>query len=109
MADKAPKASEAPKTTEQIIEELKAQLAAQNEIIEGQSEQLQAAEAGAAEGRPVVTHDKQLYRVVAKQFDIDGTTIKASELKDKPELIEKLVDAKSGVLVAVSKEEAAKA
>lgn len=104
MADKAPN-----KTPEQIIEELKAQLAAQKEIIAGQNEQLQAAEAGAAEGRPVVSHNKQLYRVVAGKFEIDGTTIKASELKDKPELIKKLVDAKSGVLVAVSKEEAAKA
>lgn len=95
------------KTPEQIIAELQEQLQAQQGIISGQAEQLKAAEAQGVEGRTVVTHEGQLFRVVAKQFSVgDGDPIQAEELKNKPELVKKLVDAKSGVLVAITKEEA---
>ena len=93
-------------TPEQQIAELKAQLAAKDEIITGQAEQLQVSEVAASEGRPVVSHNKQHYRVLAPQFDVEGTTIKASELKDKPELIKTLVEKKSGLLQLITKAEA---
>lgn len=103
MADKK------EKTPEQLIAELQATVAAQSTIIAGQAEQLQASEAQGTEGRPVVTYHKQHYRVLAKQFDVEGTTIQALELKGKPDLVKKLVDAKSGVLLLLTKQDAAEA
>jgi len=97
---------ETTKTPEQIIADLQAELAASKEVIAGQAEQLQAAEAGAAEGRPVVTHNKKHYRVLAVQFDYKGVTIKATELKDKADVIQALVESESGVLQLITKEEA---
>ncbi|WP_375435081.1 hypothetical protein [uncultured Hymenobacter sp.] len=97
---------ETPKTPEQIIADLQAELAASKQIISGQAEQLQAAEAGAAEGRPVVTHDKKHYRVLVKQFYFNGVEIKAAELKDKTDLVKELVEKESGVLQLITKAEA---
>ncbi|MBO0360671.1 hypothetical protein J0X19_22110 [Hymenobacter sp. BT186] len=103
-----PAATAAPanETPEQKIARLEAEIAAKDTIIVGQAEQLQAAEAGAAEGRPVVTHDSKHYRVLAKQFDYKGVTIKGTELKEQADVIKYLVESESGVLQLITKEEA---
>lgn len=93
-------------TAEQKNARLEAELTAARAIIAGQAEQLQVAEAGAAEGRTIVTHNKKHYRVVAQQFSFKGVKITALELKDKADVIKELVESESGVLELVTKAEA---
>lgn len=92
-------------TPEQKIEALEKQLAqvqsesqAKDAIIEGQSEQLAAAEIQGAGSLPVLTHDKKRYQVLAGQFTVEGKLVKAEDLKTDKSLVETLVKAGSGIL-----------
>ena len=78
---------------------------AKDAIINGQAEKLEAAEA-ATDGRPVITHQGKHYRVLAPEFDLNGETVKATDLKDNKEVVEQLLAKKSGILQLVVKEEA---
>lgn len=88
-------------TPEQELEALRKQLREQNEIIEGQAEQLKVAEASAESGCTVVTYAKQQYKVLVQEFDLDGTILKAEDLKTNSAALEKLLKLKSGILVLV--------
>ncbi|QIX60883.1 hypothetical protein HER32_06705 [Hymenobacter sp. BT18] len=92
-------------TPEARIAQLEAELAANKQIIEEQAEQLQAAEASAETKRPVVTHNRKQYSVLANQFTFDGKLVKAEELAGKPEVVKALIEAESGLLVLVQKAE----
>lgn len=92
-------------TPEQRIEALEKQLAAQlaeseakDAIIEGQAEQLAAAEIQGAGSLPVLTHDKKRYQVLAGQFLVEGKLVKAEDLKTDKTLVETLVTSGSGIL-----------
>lgn len=96
MADNTPTL-----TPEQELEALRKQVQEQNEIIEGQNEQLKVAEAQAESGRVVVTHEKKQYRVLVQELDLDGTILKAEDLKTNAEAVAKLLKRKSGLLELV--------
>ena len=92
-------------TAEQQVEALKNELAAQkaeseakDAIIEGQAEQLAAAEIQGAGSLPVLTHDKQRYQVLAGQFTVEGKLVKADDLKTDKSLVESLLKSGSGIL-----------
>ncbi|SDE20948.1 hypothetical protein SAMN04487996_10450 [Dyadobacter soli] len=51
----------------------------------------------------VVTYKKGHYRIAIPSFHFKGENYTADQLKDDQELIAKLIDAKSGVLVPVKK------
>lgn len=104
--------ADTPKTPEQLIADLQEQLKkvteeseAKDNIIETQGEQLVAAQAQGAGQLTVVTHDKQSYQVLAGQFSLDDEVIKHHELKGKPELVKKLVEEKSPLLLLLPKKE----
>lgn len=97
-------------TPEQQIEALKKQLAdqaaesaAKDAIIEGQAEQLLVAEAQAEEGRIVISHEGQQYRVLVQQLDVDGETVSAADLKTKSNVVATLLKRKSGALQLLEK------
>lgn len=103
----APATPPANETLEQKVARLEAENAQQQEIIAGQSEQIQLAETSASVQLPVVTHEDQKYAVLAKEFTFEGVKIKDVELKSKPAVIQALVEAKSGILELITKPEAA--
>ena len=73
-------------------------------IIAGQAEQLANSETAHKQGNVViVSHDKQQYRVLAKEFQVKGQKIKAEELGKNKEALAYLVESKSGLLVPVVK------
>ncbi|MVN77735.1 hypothetical protein GO988_15485 [Hymenobacter sp. HMF4947] len=96
MADKEPTL-----TLDQQIEALKQQLAEQNSIIEGQAEQLKAAEAQGAGALPVVTHEKKRYQVLARKFIHKEVEIDANSLKTDKDLVKALVESGTGILKAL--------
>lgn len=64
-----------------------------------------------ATGKVFVTHEDKKYLVTSPAFSLPNsltggknTSIKAEELKDKPELIQKLIALESGILLEVVKE-----
>ena len=79
-------------------EEAKAESEAKDAIIEGQAEQLAAAEIQGAGSLPVLTHDKQRYQVLAGQFTVEGKLVKADDLKTDKSLVESLLKSGSGIL-----------
>ncbi|GAB3334291.1 hypothetical protein GCM10027511_43150 [Hymenobacter humi] len=103
-------------TPEQKIEQLEKQLAAitaeseaKDAIIEGQTEQLAAAEIQGAGSLPVLTHDKKRYQVLAGQFTVEGKLVKAEDLKTDKSLVESLLKSGSGILVLLEEKTEAKA
>ena len=101
---------------EQQIEALKNELAAQkaeseakDAIIEGQAEQLAAAEIQGAGSLPVLTHEKKRYQVLAGQFLVEGKLVKAEDLKTDKTLVEKLVTSGSGILQLLEEKSEGKA
>jgi hypothetical protein len=100
MADKV-------ETLEQKVARLEKEVADSKEIIDGQAAKLQTAELGASEQLPVVTHDKQNYRVLAGAFTFKGVKYTAEELKTKSDVVAALVKEESGVLELIIKEEKA--
>lgn len=95
-------------TPEQQIEALKQQLAAHKEesaakdaIIEGQAEQLKAAEAQGAGALPVVTHEKKRYQVLARKFIYKDVEVDANQLKTDKDLVKALVESGTGILKAL--------
>lgn len=99
-------------TPEQQIARLQAELASKNsELAESQqinaeqAQKLKLAETGVSVGGLVVSHEDKQYQVMAQKFTIDGELVTADQLKDDAELIGKLIEANSGLLVLVAKEE----
>ncbi|MGI4866150.1 MAG: hypothetical protein ACRYFZ_19655 [Janthinobacterium lividum] len=82
------------------IRELEQEAEANEQTIQGYQQQLRAAEA-TGDGRTVVTHEQQLYRVVVPQFHFEGKVVKAADLSSDATLVGKLVTAGSGVLELV--------
>ncbi|UOR06734.1 hypothetical protein MUN82_06445 [Hymenobacter aerilatus] len=103
--NKEVKKEEVTLTPEQVIENLKAQLAAkdaqiaeQETVISDQTEALKAAEAQGAGALPVISHEGKRYKVVARKFNVDGDTVEATTLKTNKELVAKLIEKGSGIL-----------
>ncbi|WBO86258.1 hypothetical protein [Hymenobacter yonginensis] len=111
MAKETNKSETRQPTIESLTTEntrLQGELDAANIVIAGQAAALKKAEtAAAASDAIVVTHEDKQYRVLGKQFRIKGELVKAEELEKNPEALKLLVDSKSGLLVLITKEEAA--
>lgn len=101
----------AQETPEQTIARLTAELEAkqrlvddQNTIITEQSEVIANAEAAQTQAEVIiVSYEQKQYRVLAKQFNINGKVVKAAELAQDKESLKYLVEKKSGLLQLVEK------
>lgn len=91
------------------IEALSADTGTAQELISDLTEQLANAQAGQDISHAVVvSHDKEQYKVLARQFNHNGTEYQADELKTNAALVQELVELESGLLAKIPKAEKAK-
>ena len=91
------------------IEALSADTGTAQELISDLTEQLANATAGQDISQAVVvSHEKEQYKVLARQFNHLGTEYKADDLKTNPALVKELVELESGLLHKIEKADKAK-
>lgn len=105
-------ATEQAKQIADLQEELKAALAASQESSEKDAvisdlmkkvSELEASNKVAGNAPEVITHKKEKYIVRIPSFRHNGAKCTVDTLKDNPELIDELIEMKSGVIEKISK------
>lgn len=104
--------SQNPKNLKEAIEvidslntknaELQATVSEQENVIADLRIELSNATTKVKKEKVIVKHDNNEFEVVVVSFSFEGEIVKAEELKDKPEVVAKLIEAESSVLVKVN-------